>query len=86
MRVSITAINFKYDGNFDQEYTGVELQYITNGFKIGDNTPVEITKEQYEAQKDIPNGLRALVVEKKIAEADAYLSDLNDYKTSLQGE
>ncbi len=85
MRVTITGINFKFDEGYNVEYTGAELQYITTGFKAGDNQPVEITKEQYEENKSNPNGLRALVVEKKLDEANAYLDELNTYKDSLQG-
>ena len=84
MRVTITGINFNFDGNYNQEYTGVELQFILSGFKINDNKSIEITREQYEENQNNPNGLRALIVDKKLAEANAYLDDLNDYKESLQ--
>lgn len=83
MRVTITGINFKYDDGYDQEYTGVELQFITSGFKLTNNTPVQITKEQYEENKGNSNGLRALVVDKKIEEVENYIDDLNEYKQSL---
>ena len=83
MRVTITGINFKYDDGYDQEYTGVELQYIANGFKISGNNPIEITKNQYEQNKDKPDGLRTFVVDKKIEEAKGYVEDLNEYKKSL---
>ena len=83
MRVTITGINFKYDDGYNQEYTGVELQFITSGFKFSNNNPVQITKEQYEANQDNTNGLRGLIVDAKIAEADAYVDDLNEYKGSL---
>ncbi len=83
MRVTITGINFKYDDGYNQEYTGVELQYITSGFKFTNNNPVEITKEQYEQNKSNTNGLRALIVDKKIDEASQYVDDLNEYKDSL---
>lgn len=86
MRVTILGINYKFNNGYDQDYTGVELQYLTTGFKIGDNNPIEITKQQYEDNKANPNGLRALIVAKKIDEADAYMNDLNDYKATLQGE
>ncbi len=83
MRVTITGINFKYDDGYDQEYTGVELQFITSGFKLTNNTPVQITKEQYEENKGNSSGLRALVVDKKIEEVENYIDDLNEYKQSL---
>ena len=83
MRVTITGINFKYDNGYNQEYTGVELQFITTGFKFTNNTPVEITKEQYEQNKSNTNGLRALVVDKTLADVQGYIDDLNVYKDSL---
>lgn len=86
MRVTITGINFKYDDGYNEEYTGVELQYITSGFKFTNNTPVEITKEQYEHNKSNTNGLRALIVDKKLVEVDEYINDLNNYKDSLNAE
>lgn len=86
MRVTITGINFKYNNGYSEEYTGVELQYITSGFKFINNTPVEITKEQYEENKGNTDGLRALIVDQKIAEAEQYIEDLEAYKESLQAE
>ena len=83
MRVTITGINFKYDNGYGEEYTGVELQFITSGFKFSNNTPVQITKEQYEANKSNTNGLRALVVDKVLADVQEYIDDLNKYKQSL---
>ncbi|MEI3607070.1 hypothetical protein SPD48_15335 [Pseudogracilibacillus sp. SE30717A] len=83
MRVTITGINFKYDNGYNEEYMGVELQYITSGFKFTNNNPVEITKEQYEQNKSNTNGLRALIVDKKLDEANVYINDLNQYKESL---
>lgn len=84
MRVTITGINFKYADGYQEEYTGVELQYIASGFSNNNN--VEITKDQYEANKSNTNGLRALIVDQKIVEADQYCKDLADYKESLQAE
>lgn len=86
MRVTITGINFKYDDGYNQEYTGVELQSIGSDFKIGKNNPVEITKEQYEENKSNANGLRSLIVDKKLDEANGYVDDLNEYKDSLSAE
>lgn len=83
MRVTITGINFKYDDGYSEEYTGVELQYIATGFKFTNNNPVEITKEQYEQNKSDTNGLRALIVDKKLEEVSEYIDDLNEYKDSL---
>ncbi|GGN59274.1 hypothetical protein [Oceanobacillus indicireducens] len=83
MRVTITGINFKYDNGYGEEYTGVELQFITSGFKFSNNTPVQITKEQYEANKSNTNGLRALVVDKVLADVQEYIDDLNKYKSGL---
>lgn len=86
MRVTITGINFKYDNGYSEEYTGVELQYITSGFKFINNNPIEITREQYEANKSNTDGLRALIVDQKIVEANQYIGDLETYKESLQAE
>ncbi len=86
MRVTITGINFKYEDGYQGEYTGVELQYITTGFKITNNNPVEITKEQYEQNKGNTDGLRALIVDKKLEEVNDYIEDLNTYKDSLSAE
>lgn len=86
MRVTITGINFKYDNGYNGEYTGVELQYITSGFKVTNNNPVEITKEQYEQHKGNTNGLRSLIVDKKLEEVNEYINDLNTYKESLNGD
>lgn len=86
MRVTITGINFKYDNGFGEDYTGVELQFITQGFKFSNNTPVQITKVQYEANRDNTNGLRALIVEKILNDVNGYVDDLHDYKDSLQAE
>lgn len=83
MRVTITGINFKYDDGYNEEYTGVELQFITSGFKFSNNNPVHITKGQYEVNKGNSNGLRALIVDKKLEEASEYIDDLNEYKESL---
>lgn len=85
MRVTITGINFKYADGYDGEYTGVELQYITNGFKFTNNTRVEITKEQYEQNKSDTNGLRALIVEKQLEEVNGFIEQLNTYKDELTG-
>lgn len=86
MRVTITGINFKYDNGYNGEYTGVELQYITSGFKITNNNAIEITKEQYEQNKSNTDGLRALIVEQKLVEANEYINDLNNYKDGLNAE
>lgn len=83
MRVTITGINFKYDNGYNQEYTGVELQFITTGFKFTNNNPVQITKDQYEENKSNSNGLRALVVDKMLADVQGYIDDLHVYKDSL---
>ncbi|MBU5594923.1 hypothetical protein KQI76_07075 [Amphibacillus sp. MSJ-3] len=83
MRVTITGINFKYGNGYQEDYTGVELQYITSGFKFINNDPVEITKEQYEANKGNTDGLRSLIVDQKIIEANQYVEDLEAYKNSL---
>lgn len=83
MRVTITGINFKYDNGYQEEYTGVELQFIASGFKLTNNNPVEITKEQYEQNKSNTNGLRALIVDQKISEANQYVEDLEAYRDSL---
>lgn len=83
MRVTITGINFKYENGYDQEYTSVELQFITSGFHLTNNTPVQITREQYEANMGNSNGLRALIVDRKLEEVDSYVNDLNNYKDSL---
>ena len=85
MRVTITGINFKYDNGYNEEYTGVELQFITSGFKFTNNTPVQITKEQYEENKSNSDGLRALVVDKILVDVQSYVNELNEYKNSLQG-
>lgn len=85
MRVTITGINFKYADGYDGEYTGVELQYITNGFKFTNNVRVEITKEQYEDNKGNTNGLRALVVDKQLQEVNDFIEQLNTYKDELEG-
>lgn len=81
MRVTITGINFVYDNGYQQEYTGVELQFIASGF--ANNNPVKITKAQYEANKSNTNGLRALIVDKKLEDAHGYVDDLEAYKDSL---
>lgn len=83
MRVTITGINFKYDDGYGEDYTGVELQYITSGFKFTNNNPIEITKAEYEQNKSNSNGLRSLIVEQKIDEAGGYIAELNTYKDSL---
>lgn len=83
MRITITGINFKYSDGYNEEYTGVELQYITSGFKFTDNNPVEITKEEYEDNKKDTNGLRSLIVDEKLKEVENYIEDLNEYKESL---
>lgn len=85
MRVTITGINFKYDDGYNEEYTGVELQYTSSGFKFSNKNPIHITKEQYEDNKSNSNGLRALIVEKKLDEASEHIDDLNEYKESLLG-
>ena len=86
MRVTITGINFKYEDGYQGEYTGVELQYITSGFKITNNDPVEITKEQYEQNKGNTDGLRAMIVNNKLEEVNDYIEDLNTYMDSLSAE
>lgn len=83
MRVTITGINFKYDDGYGEDYTGVELQYITSGFKFTNNNPVTISKAEYEQNKSNSNGLRALIVDSKLSEAGVYVGELNDYKDSL---
>ncbi len=83
MRVTITGINFKYDNGYGEECTGVELRFIASGFKFTNNNPVEITKEQYEQNKSNTDGLRGLIVDKKIDEANQYVEDLEAYRDSL---
>lgn len=86
MRVTITSINFKYDEGHDKDYTGVELQYITRGFKFSNNDPIEITKEEYELNKGNSDKLRGLVIDEKLEEANAFIGELNEYKDSLSAE
>ena len=83
MKVTITGINFKYDDGYEADYTGVELNFITSGFKVTNNNPVHITKEQYEENKGNTNGLRALIVDAKLVEVNDYIADLHQYKDSL---
>lgn len=83
MRITITGINFKYNDGYSEEYTGVELQYITSGFKFTDNNPVEITKEEYEDNKKDTNGLRALIVDEKLQDVEKYIDEINEYKYTL---
>ncbi|MCF3941560.1 hypothetical protein [Oceanobacillus alkalisoli] len=83
MRITITGINFKYDGGFDKEYTGVDLNFITSGFKFSHNQAVQITKEQYEESQNNNDALRTLIVEKILADVNGYVEDLNEYKGSL---
>lgn len=68
-----TGINFKYDDGYSGDYTGVELQFIATGFNFTNNNPVEITKEQYKQNEGNTNGLRALIVDKKLDEANGYI-------------
>ncbi|MBN6206309.1 hypothetical protein JYK21_07580 [Ralstonia pickettii] len=83
MKVTITGINFIFDNGYQDDHTGVELQFITNGFKFTNNNPVSITRNQYEGNKSDPNGLRALVVDKILADVQGYVEDLNEYRESL---
>lgn len=84
MRITITGIQFKYDNGFDQEYTGVELNFITQGFKFTVNEPVLVTKDQYEANKESKDGLKVLIVDKILSDVNGYIDDLNTFKEGLQ--
>lgn len=84
MRITITGINFKYENGFDQGYTGVDLNFITQGFKFSVNEPVQITKGQYETNQDNTNGLRSLIVNKILGDVNSYVEDLTVYKDTLQ--
>lgn len=85
MRITITGINFQYDNGFSEEYTGVQLTYITSGFNMSSSgEPISITKEQYEEHRQNKDGLKILVAEKIIAEASKFIDDLNAYKDSMQ--
>lgn len=59
MRITITGINFKYDDGYQEEYTGVELQHISSGFKFKSDSPAEVTKAEYEQNQSSTNGLSA---------------------------
>lgn len=86
MRITITGINFIFKNGYESEPTDVELQYITSGFKFTNNKAIEITKDEYEANKSNTDGLRVLVVDAKLTEANDYISELDAYRDSLEVE
>ncbi len=67
----ITGINFNYDNGFDNEYTGVELSFVTSGVSYSINGPIQVTKEEYQASSANNDELRALIKSKIAADLQA---------------
>ncbi|GGP13588.1 hypothetical protein [Oceanobacillus neutriphilus] len=86
MRITITNINFNYDNGYDNEYTGVTINYIATGFKFNPNESATLTRDQYEELKDDKDGLRKVIIENIIKSVASYVEELNEYKDSLQAE
>ncbi|GIO22421.1 hypothetical protein [Oceanobacillus sp. J11TS1] len=84
MRITITGINFEYNDGFDKPCTGVNLNYIGNGFDFNSTQPVNITNDQYEASKDDKDKLKEVVADKIIADATKFIEDVQAYKDSLE--
>ncbi|WP_040981098.1 hypothetical protein [Oceanobacillus jeddahense] len=84
MRITITGINFNYDDGFDKDCTSVNVNYITDGINLNDGRPVEISHEQYEETKENKDKMRALVADKIIADATAFIEKVTEYKDSLE--
>ncbi|WP_152657602.1 hypothetical protein [Oceanobacillus sp. CFH 90083] len=85
MQIIITGINFNYDDGFDKECTSVNVNYITRGFDfiLDQSRPVNITHEQYEANKEDKDKMRSLVIESIIADATKFIDDVAAYRDSL---
>ncbi|MFD1335748.1 hypothetical protein ACFQ4N_09330 [Oceanobacillus iheyensis] len=85
MRITITGVNFRYENGYDQDYTGVQLSYISSGFQFSPNgEPISITKEEYETNRQSKDGLKFLVADKILSDADEFITNLTTYKNSLK--
>lgn len=67
MRMTITGINFNYENGFDEEFTSVDLNFITSGATYSINGPITVSKDEYQASSANNDELKKLI-KAKIAE------------------
>lgn len=70
MRLNITGINFNYDNGYENEYTSVDLSFVTSGATYSLSGPVTVTKEEYQAASG-NDGLKELIKNTIIADLQA---------------
>lgn len=61
MRMTITGINFNYDNGFEQEYTSVNLSFVTSGSTYSISGPVTVSKEDYQAASGSNEQIKGLI-------------------------
>lgn len=71
MRMTITGINFNYENGFENEYTSVDLNFITSGATYSISGPITVSKEDYQASSANNDELRALIKGKIVEDLQA---------------
>lgn len=62
MKITLTGINFNYSNGYNEEYTGVHLNFNSNGATFNLSGYVEVIPEQYVATNGDIVQLKTLIV------------------------
>ncbi len=71
MRMTITGINFNYENGFENEYTSIDLNFITSGGTYSISGPITVSKEDYQQSSGSNEQLRALIKQQIINDLQA---------------
>ncbi|GIN95194.1 hypothetical protein J6TS1_10640 [Siminovitchia terrae] len=71
MKITITGINFNYENGFDQEFTSVDLNFISVGVQYSLSGPVRVSKSDYQAASNNNDQLRSLIKQTVINDLQA---------------
>lgn len=71
MKITLTGINFVFGNSYDEDFTGVNLNFISSGATFNLSGYVEVTKEQYMSAGGDTNQLKTLIVDEVINKLQA---------------
>ncbi|NEY20495.1 hypothetical protein G4D61_11060 [Bacillus ginsengihumi] len=64
MKITLTGINFNYSNGYNNDYTGVNLNFNSSGATFSLSGYVTVTKDEYTAASGNPEQLTALIIQK----------------------
>ncbi|KHD85688.1 hypothetical protein NG54_07980 [Heyndrickxia ginsengihumi] len=64
MKITLTGINFNYTNGYNNDYTGVNLNFSSSGATFSLSGYVTVTKDEYTDASGNPEQLTALIIQK----------------------